>query len=219
MNRTRIKFCGMTRPDDIHLACALGVDAIGFVFASQSSRCLAVDQIASLRLAISPWVTVVALFMDQSEAEVNTINALLQPTWLQFHGAEDDAFCRRFKLPFFKTLPMSGNAEDPVIAAKRFPSAAAFLLDGHAPGQSGGRGEAYEWSLAPSLGKPVLLAGGLRPDNVASALTLVRPYAVDVSSGIESSVGCKDGKKMQQFIEEVRCADAKLQQSCQSSNG
>lgn len=206
MIRTRVKFCGLTRPGDVRLACELGVDAVGFVLADSARRVQA-GQLPGLRAAVSPLVQVVALFMNPQGSEVLDAIRRLRPTLLQFHGRESDAFCRSFGLPFLKTLPMGEGSDDPVAAAKRYPSALAFLLDGHGPGQAGGRGEAFDWSRAPRLDRPVFLAGGLGPGNIAEAIQRVRPYAVDVSSGIESSPGHKDGEKMRQFLEEVRRAD------------
>jgi phosphoribosylanthranilate isomerase len=204
--RTRVKFCGLTRPGDVRLACELGVDAVGFVLAA-SPRQVQAGQLAGLRAAVSPLVQVVALFMNPQGSEVLDAVRRLRPTILQFHGRESDAFCRGFGLPFLKTLPMGEGSEDPLAASKRYPSALAFLLDGHGPGQAGGRGEAFDWSRAPRLDRPLFLAGGLGPGNIADAISRVRPYAVDVSSGIESSPGHKDGEKMRQFLEEVRRAD------------
>ncbi|KFN44751.1 phosphoribosylanthranilate isomerase [Arenimonas oryziterrae] len=205
--RTRIKFCGLTRPGDVRLAVELGVDALGFVFAPGSPRRLSLAQLPGLRAAVPPLVDVVALFMDAGGSEVLEVVRTLRPTLLQFHGGENDAFCRSFGLPYLKTLPMGPGSEDPLAARKRYPSASAFLLDGHGPGQSGGRGESFDWTLAPDLGRPMFLAGGLNLGNVGLAIRQVRPYAVDVSSGIESSPGLKDGEKMQQFVDEVRRAD------------
>lgn len=205
--RTRIKFCGMTRPGDVRLAVELGVDALGFVFAANSPRRLGLEQLEGLRQAVPPLVDAVALFMDNPGSEVAAAIKILRPTLLQFHGGEDDAFCRGFGLPFIKTVPMGQGADDAALARKRYPSASAFLLDGHGPGQPGGRGERFDWTTIPPLGKPVFLAGGLSAANVAQAIRTARPYAVDVSSGIESAPGTKDGDKMQQFVDEVRRAD------------
>ncbi len=205
--RTRIKFCGLTRPGDVRLAVELGVDAIGFVFAAGSPRRLSLEQVPGLRAAVPPLVDAVALFMDASGSEVLDVVRALRPNLLQFHGSENDAFCRSFGLPYIKTLAMGPGAEDPLSARKRYPSAAAFLLDGHAPGQPGGRGERFDWGLVPDLGRPLFLAGGLTPDNVGQAIRQGRPYAVDVSSGIEHAPGLKDGEKMQHFVEETRRAD------------
>jgi phosphoribosylanthranilate isomerase len=207
MTRTRVKFCGLTRPGDVRLACELGVDALGFVMVRSSPRYLQPAQLPGLRAAMSPLVDVVALFMNPHGSEVLDAMHRLRPTMLQFHGSENDAFCRGFGLPFLKTLPMAAGSEDAQKAAKRYPSAAAFLLDGHGPGQPGGRGESYDWSQTPRLSRSIFLAGGLDAGNVGAAIRMARPYAVDVSSGIETSPGLKDGEKMQQFLEEVRRAD------------
>ena len=207
MSRTRVKFCGLTRPGDVRLACELGADALGFVLARGSARQLAPGQLGGLRAAVSPMVDVVALFQDTPGSEVLDAIHRLRPTLLQFHGREDDAFCRSFGIPFAKTLPMAGGTDEALAMSRHYPSAVAFLLDGHGPGEGGGRGIAFDWNHAPRLARPVFLAGGLTPDNVGRAIATVRPYAVDVSSGIESAPGCKDGDKMQNFLDEVRRAD------------
>jgi phosphoribosylanthranilate isomerase len=207
MNRTRVKYCGLTRPGDVRLACELGVDALGFVLVRESPRHLQPGQLPGLRAAVSPLVDVVALFMNPHGSEVLDVMRRLRPTILQFHGSENDAFCRSFGLPFLKTLPMGAGSDDPLAASKRYPSAVAFLLDGHGPGQTGGRGVGFDLGRTPRLTRPIFLAGGLAPGNVGAAIREIRPYAVDVSSGIEISPGLKDGEKMQQFLEEVRRAD------------
>lgn len=204
--RTRIKFCGMTRAEDVRRAAALGVDALGFIFAAASRRRLALDAARALRADVPDGVEVVALFMDNPGAEVDAAIAALRPTLLQFHGGEDDAFCRGFGLPFVKTLAMGGGG-DAVDAWTRYPSARAFLLDGHRPGEPGGNGARFDWSTLPPLARPVILAGGLDAGNVGEAIRIARPFAVDVCSGIESAPGRKDGAKMQQFVEETRRAD------------
>jgi phosphoribosylanthranilate isomerase len=210
--RTRIKFCGLTRPGDVRLAVELGVDALGFVFAPASPRRLDPEQLEGLRLAVPPLVDAVALFMDNPGSEVTAAIRLLRPSLLQFHGAEEDAFCRSFGLPFVKTVAMGQGAGDAMQARKRYPSASAFLLDGHDPGQPGGRGESFDWTHLPPMARPVFLAGGLTPANVGQAIRVARPYAVDVSSGIESAPGRKDGEKMKQFVDEVRRADRSIQE-------
>lgn len=207
MIRTRVKFCGLTRAGDVRLACELGVDALGFVMVRESPRNLLAGQLGGLRAAVSPMVDVVALFMNPHGSEVLDAIRRLRPTLLQFHGNENDAFCRSFGLPFLKSLPMGPGSPDPVAASRRYPSAQAFLLDGHGPGQAGGTGQAFDWNQAPKLGRPVFLAGGLGIANIGEAIRQARPYAVDVSSGIESAPGLKDGEKMQKFLDEVRRAD------------
>lgn len=207
MSRTRIKFCGLTRPGDVRLAVELGVDAVGFVFAAGSPRRLEPGQAQALREAVPPPVAVVALFMDTPAADVRRIVRLLQPDLLQFHGSEDEAFCRAFGRPYLKALAMGAGGAPVEQALARYPSASGFLLDGHAPGQAGGSGRRFDWTRARLPGRSVWLAGGLGPGNVAEAIREAQPYAVDVSSGIERAPGIKDGAKMQAFIEEVRRAD------------
>lgn len=207
--RTRIKFCGLTRVGDIRLACELGADAIGFVFARGSSRRLVPAEVGVLRRAIPPLVSVVALFRDNNREEVRDALRALHPNLLQFHGEEDAAFCQSFHMPYLKAVSMGGAEE---ISARDLqhlhPRAAGFLLDSHAPGGSGGSGIAFDWSRIPAnLHRPYLLAGGLAPDNVFDAITATRPWGVDVSSGIETAPGIKDGERMRQFVEAARRAD------------
>ena len=208
MNRTRVKFCGMTRAGDVRMACELGVDALGFVLAPNSPRSVAPADLAGLRSAVSPLVDVVAVSMDPHASLVLDVIRRLRPTLLQFHGSEDDSFCRSFGLPFLKSLPMAGGAEEAIAISKRYPSALAFLLDGHGPGQAGGVGQAFDWASAPKLARPMFIAGGLRPANIAEAIEVVRPYAVDLASGIEAMPGLKDGERMRQFLQEVRRVDS-----------
>lgn len=205
--RTRIKFCGLTRLGDVRLAAELGVDALGFVFAQNSRRRIDRVQAAQLREAVPPMVSIVALFMDNDIGEINTAVRALKPNWLQFHGREEDAFCRSFGLPYIKTLPMAEGSSYAQVMAKRYPGASAYLLDGHGTGQAGGQGVTFNWADTPQLARPWLLAGGLTADNVVSAIQQTRPYAVDVSSGIEIEPGVKDGEKMLRFVQEVRRAD------------
>ena len=207
MSRTRIKFCGLTRPGDVRLACETGVDALGFVFVPGSPRHLDADAARALREAVAPMVATVALFQDPDGRLARDAIKALRPTLLQFHGGEPDAFCAGFGVPFLKTIPMAEGSEAPELVAARYPSAAGFLLDGHGPGQGGGRGIAFEWRPIPRLDRPIVLAGGLHAGNVGAAIAVMRPFAVDVSSGIECAPGHKDGARMQQFVDEVRRAD------------
>ncbi|MBO9717637.1 MAG: phosphoribosylanthranilate isomerase [Pseudoxanthomonas sp.] len=208
--RTRIKFCGMTRPGDVRLAGELGVDAIGFVFAHGSPRRLTAAEARQLRLALPPMVSVVALFRDNSAAEVREVVRLVRPALLQFHGDEDDAFCRAFRVPWMKAIPMGGNdvAWDARSLQQRWPNADGFLFDSHGKGGAGGTGHAFDWSRIPTgLHRPFVLAGGITADNVHDAILATLPWAVDVASGIELSPGVKDGEKMRRFVAEVRRAD------------
>jgi len=206
-HRTRIKFCGLTRAGDVRLAGELGVDALGFIFVPGSRRALESAQAASLRMAVPPLTQVVALFMDPDEPLVRSAIRALRPTLLQFHGREDAAFCERFGLPYVKTLPMGEGVAAAEALAARYPSADAFLLDGHKAGEQGGQGARFDWADLPALPKPWVLAGGLTPDKVFEAIAQARPFGVDVSSGIEGAPGRKDGERMVRFIEEVRRAD------------
>ncbi len=203
--RTRIKFCGLTRVEDVRLACALGVDAIGFVFAERSKRRVSSAQAACLREALDPFVAAVALFMDNDAATVREVVDAVRPTVLQFHGGEDDAFCASFGLPYLKAVAMGGDAQVSGVAlAARFPHAAGFLFDSHAAGQAGGSGHAFDWSRIPrDCPRPWLLAGGLHPDNVFDAIRATACWGVDVSSGIESAPGIKDAARMRRFVAEV----------------
>ncbi len=207
MSRTRIKFCGITRPEDALHAAALGVDAIGLVFAHVSPRCVTIDQARVIVASLPPLVGVVALFLDDDAAWIREVEQQVRPTLLQFHGTETDAFCSGFDTPFIKGIAMKSVASEPVWK-DRYPHARGFLLDGHLAGERGGQGTAFDWSTVPArAGKPIILAGGLDASNVALAIDRVRPWAVDVSSGIEVSPGIKSFDKMQAFAKAVQSKD------------
>jgi phosphoribosylanthranilate isomerase len=197
----------MMRSDDALAAVALGVDAIGLIFAPQSKRCLDLPQAVAITRGLPPFVQKVALFLDPEVSQVAAVLAAVAVDVLQFHGGEDAAFCRQFARPYLKAVAMGEGPNLPDIF-QRFPDAAAFVLDAHQPGQSGGTGRRFDWSLIPANPtRPLVLAGGLHPGNVADAIHAVRPYAVDVASGIEASVGHKDYAKMHAFVTEVARAD------------
>lgn len=205
MSRTSIKFCGLTRAEDVAEAVALGVDCIGFVFAARSARLLTPDAARVLRDAVPASIRVVALTMDNPAEEVADIVAIVRPDILQFHGAEDDAFCAQFRLPYWKAIAMGGDPAAALRTLDGWPNASAFLFDGHAAGEPGGSGECFEWAALPtSLDKPFWLAGGLDGGNVAHAIDVARPAGVDVSSGIESAPGIKDAARMRAFVEAAR---------------
>ena len=209
MTHTRIKLCGMTRAEDLRLAVELGVDFVGLILAARSPRRLSLAQAQALRALVPDEIGVVALVMDNPGEEVAQIAAGLRPDYLQFHGSEEDAFCAGFGLPHFKAIGMGGGV-DPLPAMARHPSAHGFVLDGHGAGEAGGSGRRFDWSRLPGAGgRPLLLAGGLGPDNVALAVRSARPWGVDVSSGIESAPGIKDPERMRRFVEAVRAADAR----------
>jgi len=205
--RTRVKFCGVTRPGDARLAGELGVDAVGLIFATASKRRVDIDTAMAVREALPPLVSAVALCMDTDPRLIERVLRQVRPQLLQFHGRETEAECRRWGLPYLRAVPMHGS-EDALAFCARYPSATGFVLDAHAPGAAGGTGAVFDWSQIPvAMQSPWLLAGGLGPDNVARAITGVRPWGVDVSSGIERAPGLKDGEKMQLFLQEVRRAD------------
>lgn len=201
---TRIKFCGMTREEDVRCAVELGVHALGFVFVNESPRSLAPDHAARLIRRMPPFVMAVGLFMDAAPGEVEEVLRRTPLHLLQFHGREDEEFCRQFGLPYMKAVPM-GSTDSIAEFCDGFASASAFVLDSHSSGELGGTGKTFAWDTIPgSLGRPVLLAGGLTPENVARAVAEVRPFAVDVSSGIEAAPGVKDAGKMKRFVAKAR---------------
>jgi phosphoribosylanthranilate isomerase len=201
---TRIKFCGLTRLDDVQLAARLGVDAIGFVMTRKSKRFVEPAAAARLRDAVPPYVTTVALVMDDEPAYIDEVLRVLHPDMLQFHGEETDDACAAYGVRYTKAIAM-GEGVRALDRLKAFPRAAGLLLDGHGLGEQGGSGQRFDWSLMPrDLAQPLVLAGGLDAGNVAEAIRIARPWAVDVSSGIETSPGIKDGAKMERFISAVR---------------
>lgn len=203
---TRIKICGLTQRQDVDDAVSAGADALGFVFYPPSSRYVSETQAAVLARRVPPFVSKVALFMDASEAEVASVIQRVDIDLLQFHGEETEAFCKQFSLPYIKSVPM-GSTIDFNAYCERYSSANGFLLDSNAIGQAGGSGHVFDWQRMPSESqKSLILAGGLGVDNVAEAVRQVRPYAVDVSSGVEREKGRKDSELMQQFCRAVRHA-------------
>lgn len=207
---TRIKCCGMTRVEDALLAARLGADAIGVVFSTRSKRQVGIGQARDIAAALPPFISTVALFMDDEASLVHQVVEQLQPTLLQFHGSETDAWCAQFGRPFLKAIAM-GDGAPALSRLNAYPHAAALLLDGHGLGEAGGSGKAFDWSLMPkNLPKPVILAGGLDSENVARAVRFARPWAVDVASGVESSPGIKHPQRLAAFIEAVRSADVAL---------
>ena len=206
MNRVRVKFCGITQSEDAHAAVNAGADAIGFVLTKRSKRFVDPSLAGEMRKALPPFVSAVTLFSDDDEGWVEKSIRDVQPRFLQFHGTETRSYCESFGVPYIKAIGMaSADGIDEAIA--EHPNAAALLFDSHKRGENGGSGIAFDWDTVPkSLPKPVILAGGLTCDNVALAIRAVRPYAVDVSSGIESAPGIKDAESMRRFINEVRRA-------------
>jgi phosphoribosylanthranilate isomerase len=211
--RTRIKFCGITRIEDAQIAAALGVDAIGLVFARDSQRRVDLARAIEIRRSLPPLVTAAALFMDDEARWVEEIVSSLMPDMLQFHGSEDAAYCDRFRCRYLKAVAMA-QEDDLDAAMARFPRATGFVLDSHALGGAGGSGLSFDWSrIGKVSARPWLLAGGLTAQTVGSAIERLRPFAVDVSSGIESAPGIKDPARMREFVASVAAADALLAQS------
>ena len=205
MSRTRIKFCGIARAADADAAVRLGADAIGLVLAPESPRFIRPEQAAIIRRRLPPFVQAVALFRNAPAGEVRAAIDALHPDLLQFHGDEAPDYCAAFGLPYLRAVPMKA-AVDLAAWERRFAAAAALLLDAHGPAEAGGQGRTFDWS-AIRAARPYVLAGGLSPDNVGDAVRALRPYAVDVSTGIESAPGLKDEDRMRRFIEAVRKAD------------
>ncbi len=203
MNRVRTKFCGITRVEDAQAAAAIGVDALGFVFTRNSRRYIEPEHASRIMRDLPPFVTTVALFMDDEPAWIRQAISMARPHILQFHGNESVADCAAHGLSYLKAVPMA-TVTDVASYATGFPGAAGFLLDAHASGEPGGQGARFDWSNRPQLDRPWILAGGLDADNVGEAIRRMQPFAVDVSSGIESAPGIKDATRMQAFIDAVR---------------
>ena len=210
MSRTRVKICGVTRVEDALLACGLGADAIGMVMTPTSPRCVSIERARAIRDVLPPFVDAVVLSHDLSEERVCAVVQGVRPDIVQFHGSEDAAFCESFGVRYLKAIGMDGDV-DVRAAAAEHPHAVGFVLDGHPPGQQGGRGKTFDWSRIPEdFARPILLAGGLHPGNVGDAIRTVRPWAVDLASGVESAPGIKDAAKLRAFFAAVRAADAEL---------
>jgi phosphoribosylanthranilate isomerase len=206
--RTRVKICGITRADDALAAAAMGVDAIGLVFYGNSPRNVEIEQAAAICRQLPAFVTTVALFLDADQSLVNEVLAHVPIEVLQFHGKEDPAFCERFNRPYIKALGMGSlNSEGLVSQSKAYKNARGLLLDSHVHGAAGGSGETFDWNNIPAMNKPVILAGGLTVSNVAEAVSRVHPWAVDVSSGVETDKGIKSVDLMSAFMQEVENAD------------
>lgn len=208
MGYTRVKICGVTRPEDARAAARLGADAVGLVFYPPSPRALDIETARAVVAALPPFVTPVALFLDPTPDEVRAVLDAVPVELLQFHGTEPAELCRAFGRPYIKAVAMTGGDGDIATGADRYPDARGLLVDSHAAGSPGGTGTTFAWERLPAeRALPVILAGGLVAANVAAAVAAVRPEAVDVSSGVERSPGVKDAARMREFIEEVRRGD------------
>ena len=204
--KTRIKICGITRIEDGLAAAAAGADAIGLVFYPKSARYVLPDQAAAIVAALPPFVDVVGLFVNATSEFVHETLARVPIGLLQFHGDEDETYCRQFDRPYMKAARVRPEL-DLVQYAASFQTARALLLDAFVDGY-GGAGQVFDWNLIPDkLSRPIVLSGGLDPENVTDAIRRVRPAAVDVSSGVEFAKGVKDHAKIAAFIAGVRNAD------------
>jgi len=207
---TRIKICGITRAEDALSAANNGADAIGLVFYQRSPRHVNVAQAKLLAGTLPPFVTVVGLFVNAEAAFVREVLANVPLDMLQFHGDETPEYCAQFDRPYLKAIRVKTGV-DLLQCASDFRSAKGLLLDAHVEGIPGGTGTAFDWTLIPKqLPLPVILSGGLDAENVATAIKQVRPYAVDVSSGVEAGKGIKDAAKVAAFINEVKQIDLQL---------
>lgn len=204
---TAVKICGITRVEDALEAARAGADAIGLVFFAGSPRCVMPAKAGEIIRALPPAVTTVGLFVNASAEEVRATLAEAPVELLQFHGDETPEFCRQFGRPYFKAVRM-GPGVNLIQYARDYHDAKALLLDAFVEGLKGGSGVAFDWGLVPrDLTLPVILSGGLTPENVMEAVRRVRPFAVDVSSGVESAKGIKDATKIAAFMKGVRNAD------------
>jgi phosphoribosylanthranilate isomerase len=203
VSKVRIKICGLTRNQDVQVAVAEGVDALGFVLYAPSPRAVTAEQAASLIKHAPAFVTTVALFVNESAEEIYRALDVCSFDLLQFHGDESPEFCRQFNRPYMKAIRVR-SAEDIHRAVQQYPDTKALLLDAYVENLPGGTGQAFDWRLIPQLSIPWVLAGGLNANNVADAVNQVKPFAVDVSGGVEASKGIKDVQKIKDFISEVR---------------
>ena len=208
MGRTRIKICGITRAIDLDAALRAGVDAVGFVFYPPSPRALSVEVATDLVRRVPPFVTRVGLFVNAEPASVRQTMAAVPIDLLQFHGEEDAQYCEQFGLPYLKAARVRPEL-DLLEFARAYPSAQGLLLDAWVEAY-GGVGQSFDWSLIPrNLPLPMVLSGGLHAGNVAEAVAKIHPWAVDVSSGVESAKGIKDADIIAAFVAAVRTVDAR----------
>jgi phosphoribosylanthranilate isomerase len=207
LTRTRVKICGFTRVNDALCAAQLGVDAIGLVFYEPSPRHVTLEQAQAIIAALPPFVTVVGLFVNAQQADVSQLIDQLTLDVLQFHGDENQLFCSSFRLPYIKAVRVQ-QGSDIIQAAQTFSDAQGLLLDAWHPDVQGGTGLQFDWSmladdLTQEVALPLILAGGLDAENVYTAIETTQPYAIDVSSGVESAKGIKDSLRMTDFLKEV----------------
>jgi phosphoribosylanthranilate isomerase len=202
----RVKICGITREQDLHAACDAGADALGFVFYEKSPRHVTSATAAALVHELPPFVQSVGLFVNATPAFIETVLKTVSLDLLQFHGDETPSDCARYGRPYIKAVRVNPDT-DLLKCAADYETARGLLLDAYVPGVPGGTGERFDWRLIPeAIPKAVILSGGLTPDNVADAVAQVRPWAVDVSSGVELAKGIKDAHKIAQFIARAKAS-------------
>lgn len=206
MSSPHIKICGITQLADAEAAIAAGANALGFVFYAKSPRAVAIEQARAIALAVGPFTVLTGLFVDAEAEYVQQVLAQVPLHLLQFHGNESRAYCESFARPYMKAIRMRPELDvDAAIAS--YPSASGILLDAYRPGVPGGTGETFDWARVPAkASRPLVLAGGLTPENIAAALSTTGVYGVDVSGGVESAPGKKDHDKIRRFIAEARRA-------------
>ena len=206
MQRTRVKICGITSVEDALSAVNAGVDAIGLVFYTESPRVVSIEQARAIVSVIPPFVSVVGLFVNAPIPEIKSIQSQVRLDILQYHGDETPEDCLQINMPYFKAIRVKPDT-NLIQCALDFNSAKALLLDTYSEQAVGGTGQTFDWKLIPTkLTKPIILAGGLTADNVGQAIKQVKPYAVDVSGGVELSKGIKDAEKISAFMQGVRNA-------------
>jgi len=205
--RTRVKICGFTKVEDAVAAASLGVDAIGLVFYPPSLRNVSIEQAVNIVEALPAFVSVVALFVDETESKIREVLSKVSIDCIQFHGNETAKACRVYNKPYIKAVRMK-EGRDVVKIAAQYDDACALLLDAYHPRIQGGSGSQFDWDLIPdNCSLPVVLAGGLHVNNARQAVQKVKPYALDVSSGVESAKGIKDVAKMAAFIQQIKEGD------------
>lgn len=210
VTHTRTKICGITRAEDALAAVGSGADAIGLVFYAGSPRAVSVDQAKQISAVVPPFVSIVALFVDEPAENIRRIIDSVPVDLIQFHGDEPAEFCQQFARPWIKALRVKPGV-DIASTCRAYPSARAVLLDSWQEGLPGGTGKTFDWQLARGeMSLPVILAGGLNETNVGAAIGSLRPAAVDVSGGVEQQPGVKDSGKISRFIAAVRAADRLL---------
>ena len=206
MSRARIKICGITSVEDAIAVVDAGAEALGLVFYAASSRAVNIEQARAIALAAGPFTVVTGLFVDADPAFVNSVLRQVPLHLLQFHGDEAPTYCESFARPYMKAIRMRPEL-DVAAAIAEYPTASGILLDAYRPGVPGGTGETFDWVRVPkSSRKPLVLAGGLTPANIADAIQTTQVYGVDVSGGVESAPGKKDHGKITSFINNARLA-------------